>query len=89
MLSEIVDALEAETDTLQRLYCQEIERVIAELDSLLGRLYEQVDATMTHARDTLRVLKSCYQENVLSVPALDVLLQHLLILVGMFKRKLN
>ena len=47
MLSEIVDALEAETDTLQRLYCQEIERVIAELDSLLGRLCERIDATAT------------------------------------------
>lgn len=79
----------AEKDTLQWLYHHEIEVALTELDSLLGRLHERVDATTTHARDTLKVLKSCYRENVLSVAALDVLLQHLLTLTRMFKHKFN
>lgn len=80
----------AELDALQRLYRQEIEHVMSEIDSLLARFHKRVDEAVTaHARDSLRILKSCYQENALSIPALDVLLQHLITLAGMFKHKLN
>lgn len=90
MTSDTSWASAPEADTLQRLYRREIEHAMAELESLMARLHKRADETVAaHAQDTLRVLKSCYQENALSVSALDVLLQHLLTLAGMFKHKLN
>ena len=88
--AETLAAPGAEIDTLQRLYRQEIERAMTEIDSLLLKLHKRVDVTIAfNAQQNLSVLKSCYQSNALTMPALDVLLQHLLTLVRMFKQKLN
>ncbi len=76
----------AEIDTLQRLYRQEVERVMRELEARLLR--ERADVRgVGYARDNLRVLKACYLSNTLSVQALDVLLQHLITLTRIFHRE--
>lgn len=72
---------------LQQRYRNEIESVMEELKALLPAYREQLGGrTYDLAQANLSLLTSCYHSNVLSVPALEVLLEHLLTLSHMFTR---
>lgn len=74
---------------LEQHYRGEIERVVKELGKLLPAYREQLGGrTYDLAQANLSALASCYGRNVLNVPALEVLLEHLLTLSHMFTCKL-
>jgi hypothetical protein len=84
------EAPEVEIDSLQQLYRQEIEQTTRELEAALTRLHQGVSEPLkVHLNETLSVLKSCFVRNTLSVPALDVMLQHLRALSALFNQKSN
>lgn len=83
----LAEASGVEPGLLERLYRQEIERTLAELDALTQGFQGQVDSPIaSHVRDSLKLLSACYQTSALSTQALDVLAQHLHTLVQALKQ---